>query len=293
MTSDTRLLQDVLRFQLDATHQQFFHLLALRHWGEKDAVARITEVDNVDFPGAMRIIDHLIAVGAPINLAPASFTPGQDYASILRAEHLLESRFAQIPDLDGADGAAARRLVEAASEPRQAYANWLADNIARTPVVAREDHPNNSILLDLVAHLVTMIEQSMIHAFVEWHGADGGAADAAWATSGAAMMQLTQLVRLFAGIPAVPVPGACPVPHITRVSGATLALDRELASQCEKQAREAAVRCDHDAIRVCCADIADYYYRLANWTPAVEHPAAATNPAAFNSFAATLARFVD
>ena len=292
MTDDNRLLQRVLRFQLDATHQQFFHILALRQWREKDAVARITEVDNVDFPGAMRIIDYLVSRQAPITLPAPGFTPGQDYATILWAERELEKRFDKIGTRNRATASGVQNLLDAAAAPRRSYARWLDEQIETGSATQCEQPEIASALQDLVAHLVTMVEQSMIHAFVEWHAADRPAADAAWATSGAAMMQLTRLVALFATLPAIPVPGVCPAPEISRVGGNTLAADQALALDCERQARSAAGRCGEEATGACCAGMADYYRALANWTPSRKHPAAATNPPCFHSFANTRQRFV-
>lgn len=291
MTLDSRLLHQLLRFQLDATHQQFMHVLALRQWQDHDAAARITALDDIDFPGAMRIIDHLVAQQIPVTLTPANFSPGQDYATILRAEQELEKRF-EIVAAGRAESVTAQRLVDAARAPRQAYAHWLARQIEQHPSAHYDRPAIASELQELVAHLVTMIEQSMIHAFVEWHANQRQAADAAWATSGAAMMQLTRLVALFARIPGVPVPGDCPAPRVSETAGSTLALDQSFALACEQQARLASERCADDTIGACCTDIADYYRALANWTATREHPAAATNPSAFASFAATLERFV-
>jgi bacterioferritin (cytochrome b1) len=285
-------LLNVLRCELDATNQQFVHILALRLWGEKEAAKRITEVDDIDFPNAMRIIDYLVTTDTPIELAAGGFAPGTDYRSILISERAMESRLGEaIDDTERLDDRA-QRLLEAASAPRAAYARWLDDRIAGAMHGGQKAASEDTATAGLSAHLITLIEQSMIHAFVHWHAGDPVAADAAWATSGAAMMHMTRLVQLFAMLPGTPVPGACPVPRIQNDAADTLDADRELARLCAQQALAAAGRCEHEAIARLCTDITDYYQSLSAWQPQTPHPAADTNPPAFHSFEATLSRFV-
>jgi bacterioferritin (cytochrome b1) len=292
MNAANLALLDILRCELNATNQQFAHILALREWDRKEAAARIVEVDDIDFANAMRIIDHLVKSGVSISLAGAEFNPGTDYAAILRAEQAMEARLVAALDRSDAIESSAGHLVDTASRPRAAYARWLADNIAKTGATRNDKRAETKALEGLVGWLITMIEQSMIHAFVEWHGDNRPAADAAWATSGAAMMQLTRLVRLFARLPSVPCGGACPVANICHQAGETPNADRELALCCGLQADDAAQRCDQPAITKYCSSIADYYRQLSAWKPPATHPAASSNPPVFHSFAATLAKFV-
>jgi len=293
MQTDPATLLNVLRCELDATNQQFVHILALRLWGEKEAVKRITEVDDIDFPNAMRIIDYLVAAHTPIVLPAGSFTPGTDFHSILRSERVMESRLGEAIDNSGRLDDKAQRLIEAARAPREAYARWLDDSIAGIAHGGQQQAPVDSATADLSAHLITLIEQSMIHAFVHWHAGDSAAADAAWATSGAAMMHMTRLVQLFAMLPGVPVPGDCPVPSIQNRASDTLDADRELARLCSQRALAAASRCEHEAIARLCSDIAEYYQSLSAWQPQTPHPAADSNPPVFHSFEATLSKFVN
>lgn len=292
MDAVTVALLDILRRELDATNQQFAHILALREWGRKEAAARIAEVDDIDFVNAMRIIDQLVGSGVSISLAPAEFNPGTDYASILRAEQAMETKLIAVLERFPAVQSAANQLVVAARKPRTAYARWLVDNIAETRSATPDHCAAAEVLEGLVAQLITMIEQSMIHAFVEWHGDNKPAADSAWASSGAAMMQLTRLVRLCATLPGVPKGGSCPAANICNQPGATLAADLELAQSCALEADNASLRCDHPGIARYCSSIGEYYRQLCDWRPPATHPAASSNPPVFHNFSATLAKFV-
>ena len=292
MPTQSDSLNSVLRCEMTATHQQFIHILALREWGEQETAARIAQVDNVDFPNAMRIIDYMVETGTPIDLAPDPFMPGTDYRRILISERTMERRLsAALERVACADGRA-QALIAAARGPREAYSAWLAGRLdGEMP-----DHSGQSRFgaqtADVVAHLITLIEQSMVHAFIQWHGGDADSADAAWATSGAAMMRMTEFVRLFAAHRSVPVPGAFPALRIADQPHGALELERELAKLCANEAAAAAAGCDQGAIADLCRRIADYCLELSRWSPGRAHPASNTNPAAFSSFEATLTKFV-
>ena len=292
MPTKPAALLHVLRCELDATNQQFVHILALKLQGELEAAKRITEIDDVDFVNSMRIIDYLVATKTPITLPAGVCEPGMNYLSMLISERAMETRIGEAIDGCGKFGDRAQGFIETARAPRQAYASWLDASIAEASSGAREQSPFVSITADLSAQLLTLIEQSMIHAFVHWHAGDTVAADAAWATSGAAMMHMTRLVQLFAKLPGVPVPGACPAPDIQNNADDTLDADRNLAQLCAQQALTAADRCEHEGIASFCTGIAEYYRLFSLWQPQTPHPAADTNPAVFHSFEATLSKFV-
>ena len=79
MATQSESLNDVLRCEMTAVNQQFIHVLALREWGDDETAERIMQVDFVDFPNAMRIIDYLVETKTPIALASGSCTPGTRY----------------------------------------------------------------------------------------------------------------------------------------------------------------------------------------------------------------------
>ena len=292
MPTDSESLLRILRCELAAINQQFMHILALREWGETEAAARITQVDNADFPNAMRIIDYLIGTGTRIRLEAGDFVPGTDYGSILISEQTMEQRLSAAIEKADCSHERAQRLVKAAKKPRKAYSAWLSDRLDENAVDSGGQLRVGTETADIVAHLISLIEQSMVHAFMHWHARDVEGADAAWATSGAAMMHMTKFIRLFAAYPSIPVPGACPTPRIAHHTGDALDCDRELALFCSNKAAVAAGRCDQEAVADLCGEIADYSLKLSRWSPEQAHPAASTNPAAFGSFEATLSKFV-
>lgn len=78
MRDDLEHLTHLLRVELTAVHQQFFHVLALRFFNDEELSAQITAVDSEDFKNAMLIIDLLVGEGLPIALPSHQFHPGSD-----------------------------------------------------------------------------------------------------------------------------------------------------------------------------------------------------------------------
>ncbi|MFQ5566650.1 MAG: hypothetical protein ACE5EU_09835 [Paracoccaceae bacterium] len=286
-------LNAVLRCEMTAVNQQFIHVLALRDWGHNETAERIMAVDRVDYPNAMRIIDHLVQTGAPVVLASERPTPGASHGGILAAERALERRFLAVIDSAVCTGDRARALIAAARAPREGYAAWLAEQLdgpgADEAAPAEAPFPETGGVL---AHLIVMIEQALVHAFVHWHRGDAGVADAAWATSGAAMMQATELVRLFAARQAMPRPGEMPALEIAGEPAVALDLDRRLAGRCATEAAAAAEACDNAEVAGLCGTIADHASRLSRWTPGRAHPAANHDHTVFRSFETALRRHV-
>jgi len=103
---------------------------------------------------------------------------------------------------------------------------------------------------------------------------------------------LTRLVRLYVRRPESLTAGTCPAAQLCSQAGATLHADLELARRCAQRANKAARYCDHPKIAKYCASIAGYYRELESWDPSTPHPAAGSNPPVFQSFAATLEKFV-
>ena len=283
-------LLDILRAELDATNHQFTHILVLQHRGQETEAARITEIDNIDFVNAMRIVDHLVAGGSPFTLDEPVFAPGADLPAILQAEKASEKRLLtaleRAVELDGE----ARALAETARAPRADYAQWLQRQSAVAGGTTMATTTPAS-MQTLVACLVTLVEQTLIHACVEWRGERPAAADAAWISSGAAMMHLTRLVRLFAKQSAVPSAGACPAADLRHRPGDTLAADRALARKCAEASRRAAGDCEHPAITRYCGQIANSCEAFALWDGCQPHPDLGTTPAVFHSYQATLRKF--
>ena len=292
LKSDCEHLNRVLRCELTAVNQQFMHVLALRDWGYTETAERIMEVDHVDFPNAMRIIDYLVQSGLPVMLTSERPTLGTTYESILLSENAHEQRLlAAIEDAACADEHP-RALVSAARAPREAYAAWLTDQLDGTGVDEALEDDLFPESFGVFAHLIATIEQAMVHAFVHWYEGEVDIANAAWATSGAAMMQATEFVHLFAAHRTLPVPRDMPALQIASESAAGLEFDRHLAGRCAHEAAEAADACNDIAIADLCRKIARYSLQLSGWKKGQAHPAADDNPAGLSSFEGALRKFV-
>lgn len=288
MDTQSESLNLVLRCQMTAVHQQFIHFLALRDWGDDETADRILKIDMIDFPNAMRIIDYLVEKKTPISMGPGDFTPGTDRRSILLSEQTMERRLSAAIEKAICTDDSARALVSTAEAPRGAYAAWLTDRLNGTIRDGPSANLTNTETASLNAHLIALIEQSMVHAFVHWHGGDRAGADAAWATSGAAMMHLTELVHDYAARGTVPGLGESPAPQLASEPAVAHDLDRELAELCAQEAAKAAEGCAETAIAELCRKISDRCRELSHWEPGQTHPATRTNPPAFSSFEASL-----
>jgi bacterioferritin (cytochrome b1) len=282
----------VLRAQLTAVNQQFVHILALRQWGLHDTAERILQVDRVDFPVAMKLIDQLAAAATTVHLEPDQFVPGSDEVAVLEAEQAVEQRLlSALLNAQISQHHPATRLISAAMVPRQAYADWLAARLLSLDRRARPVPVPDYELAEVFTYLIAMLEQSMAHAFVHWHHGESANADAAWATSGAAMMHATKIVNRLAAEQAVPIPNAALPLEVSGDPDDAIARERQLASNCADRAAATAERkCGF--VGEACHAIAELAGRLSTWEPGQDHPASSANPAAFRSFEATLAKFV-
>src|SRR5262245_42223670 len=90
--ADCNALRILLRAEMTAVNQQFIHVLALNRLGHATSADRVYEVDVVDFPNAMRIIDHLMASGREVHLPFELPKPGFPMAGSLQAECDIETR---------------------------------------------------------------------------------------------------------------------------------------------------------------------------------------------------------
>jgi bacterioferritin (cytochrome b1) len=293
MSQQFREVNQLLRCQLDAVHQQFIHILTLRAWDDGDTASRIAEVDNADFRNAMRIIDYLVEREASIDLSGALVSPGRTRTCMLEAERAMEQRMAEAIEC-GADVVTGRAadLFAMAQEPRPAYRAWLEEE-STAPLPRRvpqmEFCPGVHALL---GQLLTAIEQPMIHAFVHRSAGAARLADAAWAGSGAAMMRVAKLIQIFSVQSAVPVPDSIPAPEIKHDSREALDADRRLAQRCAEHAAEAQSIVRNGDIDVFCRELEKHFADLARWVPGLIHPTAGRNPPSFDCFEATFEKFV-
>lgn len=230
----------LLRAELTAVNQQSVHLLALRRWGGGELESRIREVDRSDFPATLAIIDHMVAASLPIRIESEGFVPGASERAILLAEQRAEAGLAAaVAPLAGIDGPPGH-LASAVAAPRAAYADWINARLDQAADQAVVDPPLVAELADLFAGLTVLGEQALIHAFVHWHRGDRTDADAAWGTSGAAMLRAGDIIRLLADHGAVPVPGDLPALVCRATPRESIEADRHLARHCRVTAIAAA-----------------------------------------------------
>jgi hypothetical protein len=259
--------------------------------GLRDVAERIMEIDRIDFPIAMKIINHVVGSGLSVELDPDYFSPGSREAAILLAEQEVEQRLVFALAAAQALPPPLQALISAAMAPRHAYAEWLAVRLSSLDEDGQPTQGSSNEFGKIFTSLIVMLEQSMAHAFVHWHHGNKANADAAWATSGAAMMQATEFVRRLAAGRAVPIPKGPIAPQISMEPDRALELDRELAQACATCA-DATTRETQDELGELCRAIADHAALISAWRVGQEHPAHGKIPPAFKSFQKTLAKFV-
>jgi bacterioferritin (cytochrome b1) len=286
ISADHAKLGALLRIELTVVHQQFFHALALRQWHETVIADRLMAVDAEDFKNAMQIIDQLVTEGCSIYLESHRFTPGSDIVAILRAEHRLEVGFAEFLGGVSVSTPEARSRVNRATAPRQAYQTWLENELAKTSGIGVIDDTGEAVA-EMMAHLIALIEQAMVHAFVLWHQDDRLGADLAWQISGAAMLYATAIVRCGALENRVPVPAPIPAVKPDMTGKAAFDRDIELLNSCAVAAKAASVEQSGNAMSPLCSEIADDCERILTIVRGQDFPAELGKSQAFASFAAT------
>lgn len=292
MDDDLNRLIPLLRVELSAVHQQFFHMLALRQWKERELLNRITNIDREDFQNAMQIIDLMASRRQPVNLSPHRISPGSNIPAILAAELSMEDRIADVLATLQVVEPAARARVERAAAPRQAYRDWLAEQAAASepPGQAPETGP---AMAAFTAELIALVEQAMLHAFLLWYQGDRAGADNAWRLSGAAMLYGTALVRLAAPSHALSTPSLIPAVRMAERPEDAFHDDIALTNRCAELGRAAAEAERNGTMRSLCLRIADDCDLIATMTKGQEFPAVFGRSPVFESFAATRERHLD
>jgi bacterioferritin (cytochrome b1) len=292
MTTDIQNISKFLRCELSAVHQQFVHILITRHWGARDIADRISEVDNVDFPNVMKVIDHLVGSRTTVQIAGDKFQPGHSIREVVKAELTMENRLVELIDNTSLSNESLSAFVEVAAHPRKSYLPWLEKQLEQLPI---DENPKPDFAPEtstLLGNLLTVIEQTLFHAFVHDHDGNAERADFSWHTSGAAMMHLTKFVALFSAKQAAPVFRDMPALTISYDAPEALESDAEIAGKCAQLAGNAAHDSADARIKKFCLSLNDYYTELSESDSNKPHPAINSNPPAFSSFSATLNKFV-
>ena len=293
MQTESDHLFRLLRCEMTAVNQQFTHILALRSWGHRDVADRIAEVDDIDFPNAMKIIQFIVEKGiTTVALDCEAFLPGHDLGSVLAAEQRMEYRFDSVIAECSFTDNRLKDLLATAAMPRSDYVSWLEQMCLEHPPATEIHDPFATETAALTGMLFTVMEQSLIHSFVHRHNGNPEFADAAWHTSGAAMMQLTRLVALYSAEQSAIVFGDMPSMLIQGETDGALEADGSLAAHCAALASQAASNTSHPRIRRFCDNTANYYSALSDFRGHTPHPAEHSNPPVFHSFSATWEKFV-
>ena len=288
-----RGLSRVLRLQLAAVQQHFIHVLLLRAWNAEVVADRITSIDAVDLPNAMRIVDFLVSAGHLPALAsdrealagdmPA---PGADPDAVFAAELAFDLRLGSVlasaeRELGPGAGRVPIELVSVPFASRAAYQDWLRRRLKRPREGGVADKPGDTagLALDsLFANLMVMITQTLVHAFVHWHRGERELADATWEMSGAAMMHATGIVNALAPRQVAPRPtravvrGEVALPRVAAARPDALESDRQLADQCRAAANRAASAQRDADLSAACGRIEAWYADLDGWRPGCALP---------------------
>ena len=179
--------------------------------------------------------------------------PGFSNSEIAAAEQLLETEICSafetcLEDPGTLLDTICRRLLSLSHSSRSEYQVWLSNWAEQSE--SETAYPQRSPLsvaqseaIDvLFANMMVMIDQTMIHSFVQLHAGQKSLADMTWEVSGAAMMQATALTKRLAqrGLAANPKraikswPQTVPLHTICLDPLAAFAADREFASHCWK-----------------------------------------------------------
>ncbi len=276
-------LNALLRAEMTAVNQQFIHILALRRVGDLKRADRLYEVDRIDFPNAMRIIDHLVATGRPVALTPEMPDPGLPTVGLLQAEQRIEERLGKILAAETTADDETRPFFETARAPRDSYRAWLT-----TELDSEDDKSDTGRAYPatdrLFSCLILILERMMVSAFVRFHEGARDAADIAWATSGVAMVQATALVNALTDLRTVP--------KLNADIRKAVRDDRDMIAAYADIADQASLRETEESLKLIGTRAAAYTRALAAWQPAAPHPALAACAPSFKSFEVTLKKFV-
>jgi len=194
---ETGDLSRLLTALIAAVSQQFTHVLLLKKQGRPDLADRLRTVNDTDFPNAMRIIELLSSRGEMVEIRPHSVAPALTPRAVLQAElefeHGAASLFSSLR-IQSPEGVA--RLAEA-TMARDAYWGWLTETLPKTPQASPTRFTTGGRPA-LFAALLQLMEQSMLHAFANWHDGREAQASTAWQISGAAMLYLSTAAEFFA-----------------------------------------------------------------------------------------------
>ena len=288
-----RSFNRVLGPGLAAVQQHFIHVLMLRVWNEDAGAARIASIDAVDLPNAMRIVDYVVSAGYVPTLASdrralAANMPaaGDSPQAVYAAEERIDCKLGDVlisveRELTPYEGNVPIEFVSTPLESRAGYQEWLRRQLEQPCDEVKPGElaePAKLSLDSLFANLMVMIDQTLVHAFVQWHGGEFGLADSVWEMSGAAMMHAASIVNSLAHRHVAPDPTRAvkaddvAFPCLAAAPAHALASDHLLAERCFAAAKRAAITQQERGLADACREIETYYGELVCWRPARKLP---------------------
>ncbi len=288
-----RSFNRVLGPGLAAVQQHFIHVLMLRAWREDSAADRIASIDAVDLPNAMRIVDYLVSARYVPRLASDRRTladnmpgAGESPKAVYAAEERLDCKLRDVlrsveRELTPYERNVPIEFISAPLEGRAAYQDWLRQQLEHPcDPVKREElaEPAKLSLDSLFANLMVMIDQTLVHAFVHWHGGERGLADSVWEMSGAAMMHAAGIANSLAHRHVAPDPTRAvnednvALPCVATAPSNALVSDHLLAERCFAAAKRAAIAQPEADLEDACREIETYYGELVCWRPGRKLP---------------------
>lgn len=207
-------VQSALRNQLAAAKQHFIHVLVLEVRKDSASAAEISNIDSVDLPSAMQLVDHLVrnkhsmdTCNSREDLLEAMPAPGFSNHEIAASERRLETELGTaferaLQTTSCSSDQRPRDLRSVSHGSRESYHTWLSQWAHRTdsdfPVTLDLTEAQARSIDTIFANMMVMIDQTMIHAFVQLHAGQYALADLTWEVSGAAMMHATDITKRLA-----------------------------------------------------------------------------------------------
>jgi hypothetical protein len=280
MPTEHPAIVKLLRCQMTAVHQQFVHILSLRHLGDHLRADRIYEVDKQDFVNVLHMMDFIVQHAPGIEFPTELPQPGEILAGLFEAELRIEAEIA------------ARILACKHSNPfrlraiaaRLGYNDWL--HIERRKLKLSV---SNMVVPDAIGSLcfsllIAVVEQTLFHAFVHHHDNQSDRANRSWAISGAAMLKLTELIKAFADLGSMPIGLPKFDLKIAASSSESVKLDRQLLENCTMLMSEVDIESMNNKLAPSTISALTFFKAVSCWDRVEPDPAYKFSSQAFHNF---------
>ncbi|MEX0827685.1 MAG: hypothetical protein WD005_01910, partial [Haliea sp.] len=283
-------LHSALRNQLAAVKQHFVHVLILEAREDSESAEKIASIDSVDLPNTMQFVDYLVCKNYAIDICKSSKnlletmpSPGFSNHEIAASERQLETELGTALEraLRGTDCSFDQwlhGLLSTSHGSRASYHTWLSQYGCHTesngPVRLELTEAKARSIDTMFANMMVMIDQTMIHAFVQYNAGQNALADLTWEVSGAAMMQAADITKRLAqrGLCADPkkaanlYPQHVPEHDIHSDPIKAFEADRKLAAHSSRIGRSAEEALADTEFAGIANQLATYFYAVALWS---------------------------